>query len=47
MGEVPQGSDHFHALFAIGSILFITTLITNIVAEYIKRKYKFNMGIGQ
>ncbi|MFA0821791.1 MAG: phosphate ABC transporter permease subunit PstC [Methanomethylovorans sp.] len=47
MGEVPQGSEHFYALFAIGSVLFITTFITNIVAEYIKRKYKFNLGAGQ
>lgn len=47
MGEVPQGSDHFYALFAIGSVLFITTFITNIIAEYIKRKYKFNLGTGQ
>lgn len=47
MGEVPQGSEHFYALFAIGSVLFITTLITNIIAEYIKRKYRFNLGSGQ
>jgi phosphate transport system permease protein len=47
MGEVPQGSEHFYALFAIGSVLFITTFITNIIAEHIKRKYKFNLGTGQ
>lgn len=47
MGEVPQGSEHFYALFAIGSVLFITTFITNLVAEYIKKKYKFNLGAGQ
>jgi phosphate transport system permease protein len=43
MGEVPQGSDHFHALFAIGSVLFITTFIINIIANYIKRRYRFNL----
>ncbi len=43
MGEVPQGSSHFHALFAIGSVLFITTFIINIVANYIKRRYRFNL----
>lgn len=43
MGEVPQGSDHFHALFAIGSVLFITTFIINIVANYVKRRYRFNL----
>lgn len=43
MGEVPQGSDHFHALFAIGSVLFITTFIINIVADYVKRRYRFSL----
>ncbi len=43
MGEVPQGSDHFHALFAIGSVLFITTFIINIIANYIKRRYRFDL----
>jgi len=43
MGEVPQGSDHFHALFAIGSVLFITTFIINIIANYIKRRYRFSL----
>lgn len=47
MGEVPQGSDHFYALFAIGTVLFITTFIVNMIAEYIKRKYQFNLGTGQ
>ncbi|WP_094229045.1 phosphate ABC transporter permease subunit PstC [Methanolobus psychrotolerans] len=43
MGEVPQGSDHFHALFAIGSVLFITTFIINIIANYVKKRYRFNL----
>lgn len=43
MGEVPQGSDHYHALFAIGSVLFITTFMINIVASHIKNKYKFKL----
>ncbi len=43
MGEVPQGSEHFHALFAVGSVLFITTFIINIVAGHIKNKYKFKL----
>lgn len=47
MGEVPQGSDHFYALFAIGAVLFIMTFVINMVAEYIKRKYQFNLGTGQ
>ena len=43
MGEVPQGSAHFHALFAVGSVLFIITFIINIIANHIKKKYKFNL----
>ena len=43
MGEVPQGSEHFHALFAVGSVLFITTFIINIVAGHIKNRYKFKL----
>jgi phosphate transport system permease protein len=43
MGEVPQGSEHFHALFAIGSVLFITTFLINIVANYIKKRYRFSL----
>jgi phosphate transport system permease protein len=43
MGEVPQGSEHFHALFAVGSVLFIITFIINVVASNIKKRYKFNL----
>ncbi|WP_129596353.1 phosphate ABC transporter permease subunit PstC [Methanohalophilus profundi] len=45
MGEVPKGSPHFHALFAVGSVLFITTFIINMVADKIKRKYKLKEGL--
>jgi phosphate transport system permease protein len=34
MGEVAQGSTHFHVLFAIGIVLFIVTLIVNLVASF-------------
>ncbi len=43
MGEVPQGSDHFYALFAIGSVLFIITFVINIIADHIKNRYKFKL----
>lgn len=43
MGEVPQGSEHFYALFAVGSVLFIITLLVNLVADYIKKKYQFKV----
>jgi phosphate transport system permease protein len=32
MGEVAQGSTHYHALFGIGIILFLLTLLINLVA---------------
>ena len=31
MGEVAQGSTHFHVLFAIGIVLFVITFIVNLV----------------
>jgi phosphate transport system permease protein len=40
MGEVPQGSEHFHALFAVGAVLFITTFIINLIADSVKKKYR-------
>jgi phosphate transport system permease protein len=32
MGEVAQGSQHFHALFGIGVILFVLTFVINLAA---------------
>ncbi len=40
MAEAPFGSDHYHALFAIGLVLFLFTLILNILAAYIAEKKK-------
>lgn len=33
MGEVAQGSTHFHVLFAIGIVLFVITFIVNFIAS--------------
>ena len=33
MGEVAQGSTHFHVLFAIGIVLFVITFAVNLVAS--------------
>ncbi|TAL35488.1 MAG: phosphate ABC transporter permease subunit PstC [Spirochaetes bacterium] len=41
MAEAPYRSTHYHALFAIGIILFIITLFFNIIADYLSNKYKF------
>lgn len=35
MGEVAQGSTHYHVLFAVGIILFIVTFIINAVASWL------------
>jgi phosphate transport system permease protein len=43
MGEVPQGSDHFYALFAVGFVLFIITFLINLIADSIKKRYKFKV----
>lgn len=40
MGEAPIGSDHYYALFATGIVLFIFTLLFNIVADHIANKYR-------
>jgi phosphate transport system permease protein len=40
MAEAPFRSDHYHALFATGVVLFIVTLFFNIIADYFSNKYK-------
>ena len=33
MGEVANGSTHYHVLFFIGMVLFIISLIVNVIAS--------------
>ncbi len=40
MAEAPFRGDHYHALFATGIVLFIFTLIFNMVADYISNRYR-------
>ena len=40
MAEAPFGGAHYHALFATGMILFIFTLLFNLVADHIAHKHK-------
>ncbi|MFH1714704.1 MAG: phosphate ABC transporter permease subunit PstC [Elusimicrobiota bacterium] len=47
MGEAVVGSGHFHALFSIGLILFLTTLVFNVIAEIISKKYRLKLGFGR
>ncbi len=34
MGEVAQGSTHFHVLFAVGIVLFVITFLVNLIASF-------------
>ncbi|WNY27219.1 phosphate ABC transporter permease subunit PstC [Methanolapillus ohkumae] len=43
MGEVAKGTEHYYALFAVGAVLFIMTLIINLTADAVKRKYRFEV----
>jgi phosphate transport system permease protein len=38
--EAPFRSNHYHALFAIGIVLFLFTLIFNMIADHLAHKYK-------
>jgi phosphate transport system permease protein len=40
MGEAPVGSQHYHALFAIGIVLFFLTLAFNLAAAYFSRRFQ-------
>jgi phosphate transport system permease protein len=40
MAEAPFRSDHYHALFAIGIVLFVFTLVFNLVADQIAHRYR-------
>jgi len=40
MGEAVHGGDHYHALFAIGAVLFVMTLFLNLLADFISHRFK-------
>ncbi len=40
MAEAPFRGDHYHALFATAIVLFVFTLLFNLVAEQISHRYK-------
>ena len=40
MAEAPFRGDHYYALFATGIVLFLFTLMFNMVADYISNKYR-------
>lgn len=47
MGEAVTGSPHYGALFAIGLLLFLVTLVFNIIAEIVSRRYRLKLGLSR
>jgi len=47
MGEAVVGGTHYHGLFAIGLVLFITTFVFNVIAELISKRFRLKLGINQ
>jgi phosphate transport system permease protein len=44
MGEVVRGSIHYRALFVVGLVLFVLSLIINYGAQFIVRRYRISAG---
>jgi len=44
MGEVVQGSIHYRALFVVGLVLFIISLLINYAAQGLVRRYRISVG---
>jgi phosphate transport system permease protein len=44
MGEVVNGSIHYRALFMVGIVLFLLSLIINYLAQQIVRRYRISIG---
>lgn len=47
MGEAVMESPHYHALFAVGLILFLITLLINVLAEVVSRRFRLKLGLGR
>jgi len=45
MGEVAQGSTHYHVLFAVGILLFALTFIINLAAASVMFKKRRRGGL--
>ena len=42
LGEAGHGSLHYKALFALGCVLFLMTLVINLLVEFISSKRKYS-----
>jgi phosphate transport system permease protein len=40
LGEVPQGTAHYHALFAVGFALFVLSFAVNVAADWILHRFR-------
>jgi phosphate transport system permease protein len=40
LGEVPQGTAHYHALFAVGLALFLLSFAVNVAADWILHRFQ-------
>jgi phosphate transport system permease protein len=40
MAEAPKGSRHYHALFALGAILFVISMAFNVIANLLQEKWR-------
>jgi phosphate transport system permease protein len=40
MAEAPYGGLHYHALFGVGAILFIITLILSLISDFTSKRYR-------
>ena len=44
MGEVVNGSIHYRALFMVGIVLFLLSLVINWIAQLLVRRYRISIG---
>ncbi|PTY01098.1 phosphate ABC transporter permease subunit PstC [Opitutus sp. ER46] len=44
MGEVVRGSIHYRALFVVGLVLFLLSLLINFAAQKVVRRYRISIG---
>jgi phosphate transport system permease protein len=44
LGEVEQGGIHWHALFTVGLLLFLISLVVNYLAQRVVRRFKISIG---
>ncbi len=44
LGEVEQGGIHWHALFTVGLLLFIISLVINFLAQRVVQRFKISIG---